>query len=67
MRSNGSISTKWAKVLSFVWEKYFFIQKSSLLITFLVMFFKLYRLNNATVCETRMLKKVFKTLEKSVF
>ena len=63
MRPNGNISTEWAKVLSFVWEKVLFIQKSGCLINNLFgnVFQSLrdiYRLNNATVSKTPMLKSI---------
>ena len=58
MKSNGNISTEWAIVLSFVWEKILFYRE---VICFLInnLFFKSNRLNNATVtvCETPMLRK----------
>ena len=61
IKTNGNTSTKWAKVLSFVWEKYYFIEKLYIffLMTFSETLFKPqeYRLINATVRETPMLKK----------
>ena len=56
---------EWTKVLSFVWENVLFYREVKLLLTFSEKFFKLqgYRLNNATVCETLILK-IFKLLEK---
>ena len=57
MKHKGNISTEWAKVLSFVWEKQLFHRE---VICFLINYFsynsKSNRLNNATVCETPMLK-----------
>ena len=54
------------KVLSFVWENVLFYKEVKLFLTFSEMLFKLqgYRLNNATVCETPILK-IFKLLEKA--
>ena len=54
------------RVLSFVWENALFYREVKLFLTFSEMFFKLqgYRLNNATVCETPILK-IFKLLEKA--
>ena len=65
----GNSSMEWAKVLSFVWEKVLLYREVKLLITFSETFFKLfksYRFNNATVCETPILK-IFKLLEKVFF
>ena len=69
MKPNGNISTEWAVVLSFVWEKELFHRE---VIYFLInnLFWKRFsilksnRLNNATACEIPMPKKVFKLLEK---
>ena len=60
------MSMEWTKVLSFVWENVLFYREVKLLLTFSEKFFKLqgYRLNNATVYETPILK-IFKLLEKA--
>ena len=58
MKPNGSISTEWPKVLSFVWEKELFHREVVLINKpFRKRFsnFKSNRSNNATVCETPML------------
>ena len=61
MKPTGNISTEWAEVLSFIWETEPFHRE---VICFLINLFwkrfsnfKSNRLNNATVCETPMLKK----------
>ena len=68
MNPNGNISTEWPKVLSFVWENYYFIQKLSFLIN--TLFGKVFQtsgvtgLNNATACETLLLKTYFNCWKK---
>ena len=69
MKPNGNISTEWAKVFFFVWEKELFRREIiCFLINFLETFsnFKSNRLNNATVYETPMLKKYLNS-RKSYF